>query len=572
MTNTHRFFLCGCLCISLASLSGCSSFQSLLSDTFEFDSVSKELLAEEPTPEEQPYLDSTDPEKQLDQELAELARLGPWEAQQQTLMTEEKTDKAPVFPLTYNKQVQFYLDQFQGRQRKHYKRWLERSTRFKPFIETELEKAGLPKELVYLAMIESGFNPSAYSRAHAVGLWQFIRGTGRNYGLRIDTWIDERRDPALATRAAIEYLSFLYDEFDDWYLAVAAYNAGEGKIARGIKRYKTRDFWQLAQHNYLSLETKRYVPKLIAAIMISQKPEQFGFSDVQYRQPVTFDLINVPSGTDLNAVAVAAKTDIKTLRRLNNALRRNMTPPGGHTYSLRIPSGSQAMAARNLKRLHPVVTTAYKTHTVKRGDTLSKICRTHHINKTTLLKANNIRTALLKRGQRIRIPYRTTKYILLKEGETPASHFASNSKDGKMILHRLKKGETLSRIARQYNVPAQSIIQWNDIADVRKIKAGEHIALYLGPSSLPHRQEDGLIAANHKTAQIKVLKEQKKTAPVQEAELTAEPSKEWYLVKNGDSLWEIARKFQVSPGQLRQWNNLPSNLIHPGSKLVVKNG
>lgn len=568
MTSYYRIVSCCLFPLCLLLLTACSSITSL-QDTQAFHSLfNEEEDIDAPTAEEISYLEIEQPAQNLAEELAALEKTGSWEPLKgNDLALAEEETVTYDFPITINKQVQFYLDQFQGKQRRHFSRWLARSTQYQPYIEAELKKAGLPLDLVYLAMIESGFNPSAYSSAHAAGLWQFIRGTGKNYGLRINNWVDERRNPQKATLAAIEYLSCLHEEFDDWYLAVAAYNAGEGKIARAIKRYNTRDFWELASHRYLALETKRYVPKLIAAILIARDPAKYGFTDIPYKQPESYDVITLPPATDLAAVAVTAHTSVKSLRKLNNELRKNQTPPGKKDYVLRIPEGTKNLVARNLDRLHPVITTAYTTHTVRKGDTITSVCRKYKINKTILLKANNLRTAALKGGQRLRIPYRTTKYILLAEGETPESRFAAAGKDGRMILHTLKRGETLSKISKQYDVPVKVIMQWNDITNVRKIRAGDNLALFLHSPS-PYAASEVMLANSSTNAQsVVILKGQKKWS-----ETTLNSRETWYKVQNGDSLWTIARKFQVSAQQLRRWNNLASNLIHPGTRLVVKKG
>ncbi|MBW2328360.1 MAG: LysM peptidoglycan-binding domain-containing protein, partial [Deltaproteobacteria bacterium] len=471
---------------------------------------------------------------------------------------------------TINKQVEYYLDLFQNKQKKYFKRWLARSGKYLPAIRHELRKAGLPQDLAYLAMIESGFNPSAYSHAHAAGLWQFIRSTGRNYGLRIDSWVDERREPEKATRAAVAYLGALYERFGDWQLAVAAYNAGEGKIERAIKKYNSRDFWKLAQHRYLRLETKRYVPKLIAAILIARNPEQYGFTDIDYQQPVQYDLIKVPPRTDLRAIAVSGSTTVKKIRKLNNELRKNQTPPTNGSYALKIPAGSYDLVAANLSRLHPVVTTGYKTHKVCKGETIGRISKRYRVSMTTLLKANNLRTSKLKTGQRLRIPYRTTKYVLLKKGQTTKEYYASASKNGRMVLHELRRGETLSKVSKRYNVPVELIVQWNDITDVRRVRAGHQLALYLDHDTVSPRVAS--IAAPGATTTIS-LGDVNKRKPV--ADKKDKKSRKqntaisYYKVRNGDSLWSIARKFQVSARDIRQWNDLRNNMIHPGKKLKI---
>ncbi len=504
-----------------------------------------------------------EPEEVLNEELTALDRTGAWTDGQSETVAQVEPKVIFDFPITINKQVEFYLDTFQNRQRRYFKRWLARSGKYLPYIQEKFHQAGLPRDLAYLAMIESGFNPSAYSRARAVGLWQFMKSTGRNYGLRVNRWIDERRDPEKATMAAIAYLDALHSEFGDWYLAVASYNAGEGKIRRGIKRYKTRDFWQLAHHRFLRLETKRYVPKLIAAIMIAREPAKYGFTDIKYQRPVPCDLVTVPARTDLAAVAAAAKTDIRTIRELNNALRRNQTPPNPENFQVKVPQGSRPLVVQNLKRLHPVVTTGWKTHIVRRGDTLARICRRYRLNKKTLLKANNLHTARLRRGRHLRIPYRTTRYVLLNEGETMATRYAHSGKNTPLILHQLKTGETLSKISKQYQVPVALIKQWNDIKNVRRIRVGQQIALYVDRPGRISPIEPTVSSGPH----FLILTDAKKQKPEysdSDYELT------WYKVRNGDSIWTIARRFRVSATDIRRWNNLRSNLIHPGRKLVVK--
>ena len=502
----------------------------------------------------------------LEEELSELEQIGDWDAGKPGTIKETEPKVVFDFPVTMNKQVKFYLDTFQHQQKKYFKRWLARSGRYLPYIHEQLAKAGLPKDLAYLAMIESGFNPSAYSHAKAVGLWQFIRGTGRNYGLRIDHWVDERRDPEKATRAAIAYLGALYEEFGDWYLAVASYNAGEGKIRKGIKRYKTRNFWELARHKFLRLETKRYVPKLIAAILIAKEPEKYGFTDIPYHTPLAYDVMSVPANTDLRAVAVAAGQDAELIQTLNNELRHHRTPPGTSGYPIKIPKGSQGLIAKNLHRVHPVVTTNWKTHTVRRGETLHKIGRRYGLSAKTLRQANNLRTSRLRRGERLRIPCQTKRYVLLAPGETLKDHYARNPADKPPVLHTLRKGETLSKIARQYQLPVSLIKQWNGIDDVHTIKAGQKIVLYVDKNK--GRKKYTTPSASPQTGQQKVviLADTKKWPPGKQRQhqLT------FYRVRHGDSLWTIARKFRVSAHDIRRWNQLRSNVIRPGIKLVIK--
>jgi len=545
----------------LAVLSACSPLTT--TDNFSISRSSQAYIDCDYDQIQENEIIPVESEQDLEEELAGLAKVGDWKTDGSSL-NRIPGQIAYDFPVTINKQVEYYLDLFQNKQKNYFKRWLARSGKYLPAIRHELRKAGLPQDLVYLAMIESGFNPSAYSHAHAAGLWQFIRGTGRNYGLRIDSWVDERREPEKATKAAVAYLGALYERFGDWQLAVAAYNAGAGKMERAIKKYNSRDFWKLAQHRYLRLETKRYVPKLIAAILIARNPEQYGFTDIDYQQPVQYDLIKVPPRTDLRAIAVSGSTTIKEIRKLNNELRKNQTPPTSGSYQLKIPAGSYDLVAANMSRLHPVVTTGYKTHKVRKGETIGRISKRYRVSMTTLLKANKLHTSKLKNGQRLRIPYKTTKYVLLKKGQTAKEYYASTSKNGRMVLHELRRGETLSKVSKRYNVPVELIVQWNDITDVRRIRAGHQLAIYLDHDTVSHP------VASTKSITLADVKKRKSVADKKGKKAHKQDTAiNFYKVRNGDSLWSIARKFQVSARDIRQWNDLPNNMIHPGKKLKI---
>jgi len=540
-------------------------------------------------------ISSAEPEETAEEELEALNRPGAWEYGINQTYSLEKLGIDPAkydFPITVNKQVLYYLELFQGKQRNYFTYWLARSSMYRPYIEAELKKAGLPLDLVFLAMIESGFNPSAYSPAKACGLWQFIEGTGTRFGLKIDSWVDERRAPEKATKAAVRYLTSLHAQFGDWYLAVAAYNAGEKKIDTALKTINASDFWEIAASEGIFMETKRYVPKLIAAIIIARNPEKYGFTDISYKKPQEYETINLPGGVSLETVAATANTSVKDLRALNNELRKSQTPPKNE-YLLRIPIGTKDLIASNLDKLRPVTTTVYITHTVKKDDTLDGICSLYNISKTTLLKANNLRTAQLPKGMRLQIPSTATKYALPKEGQQPEERLAKAGGKGKrqVVMHTLKSGETLETIARQFQVPVQQVMQWNKISNLNKIKQGQQLALLLErPAAEPvevatkNSKAVAKIAAEIKeTAQVPTLEATKKRsvakvqpepAPKQPAVAAAqkEPPPTWYVVKNGDTLATIAKKFQASAQNIRDWNKLSSNTLQTGNKLIVKKG
>ncbi len=345
-------------------------------------------------------------------EIRELAKLSAWDILPLADTEPDKEAETYDFPITMNTQVEYYLDYFQNRHHKTFANWLARSARYLPMIKKELARAGLPQDLAYLPMIESGFNTTVSSRASAVGTWQFMRSTGRNYGLTVNRYVDERCDPVKSTKAAVAYLSNLYKEFDSWHLAVAAYNAGEGKIKRAIKQSDSDDFWEIAQSQYIYPETKLYVPQLIAAIMIAKDPEKYGFDDIDYAEPLEYDTVRVPRGTPLKAVAVACNLPDEDILALNRHLSRAITPPTEADYPLRVPPGKKEMVIQNLPRVQKVMVTEFNTHEVKRGETLTTICRKYKLSKTTLLKANNLEHERLSLGQHLRIPYQTPAYKL----------------------------------------------------------------------------------------------------------------------------------------------------------------
>lgn len=527
--------------------------------------------------------DAEDPDQDLTTELEALRRAGSWTTANATSQSKnlQPDTTCSDFPITINNQVQVYLDLFQNQQRKSFAIWLSRSGKYLPLMRKELKEAGLPEDLAYLSMIESGFNQKAYSKSDASGLWQFIPGTGAQYNLKTDKYLDERRDAEKSTKAAVSFLSNLYDEFGDWHLAVAAYNAGPGKISKGIERYNTKDFWSLAQYDYLAMETKRYVPKLIASIIIAKNPEQYGFTDIQAESPYAYDTLEVGPGLTLDAVALISNCDRKAIDLLNQELSTDKTPLNQSSYHVKIPVGSQKIASKNLPRLHRIATTDYKSHTITKGESLSQVCNHYDVNKTTLLKVNNLRDQKLAPGQRLRIPYQNIRYHLLPEGSDQT--IAAATQDN-LILHRIQKGESISQISRKYKIPAELIISWNDLSSNPKLRTGQQLSLYINQkdkdSQPPAAKADTIVASNsQKDDKVIILASQIKKFPkaVVNTIVTAsntEPSNKsqlsWYKVQDGDTLWTIAKELKLSPLQIKQWNNLQSNTIHPGKRLKIK--
>lgn len=267
-------------------------------------------------------------------------------AQDSTPITAD--DQAPIFdiPITYNTRVQFWIRHFQTAGRHDFQRWLERSTRFSPYILKELEKAGLPKDIIYTAMIESGFAPTAQSPAAAVGVWQFIKPTAERYGLKVNWWLDERRNFSKSTIAAIKYKKTLYSMFGSWPLVAASYNCGESRVGNLIKKHGTNNFWEMVQLGLLPKETSDYVPKILAATLIAKAPALYGFRNINYQVPFEYDMAKVPGGTDLYNLAQYLGVTPTYLKELNPDLIHGFIPPGISHHAIKIPKGSSKLVAQ----------------------------------------------------------------------------------------------------------------------------------------------------------------------------------------------------------------------------------
>ncbi|MEK2644167.1 lytic transglycosylase domain-containing protein [Bdellovibrio sp. BCCA] len=256
-------------------------------------------------------------------------------------------------PVTYNKKVSKWIAYYQGpRGNKWFREWLQRSYKYMPFIQEELKGANLPLDLAYMVMIESGFAPNAISHADAVGPWQFIEATGSRYGLSKTWWLDERRDLKKSTLAATRYLRDLYSEFGSWYLVAASYNMGENGLRRQIKKYGTKDYWTLIKLNALPQETQEYVPKILAAMLIAKAPNLYGFRDLEKMDPLEYEVVVVPGGTDLGPLADHLGVTRKSLKDLNAELYLGYIPRQVEKHFIRVPKGAGRLVSSYVYQNH----------------------------------------------------------------------------------------------------------------------------------------------------------------------------------------------------------------------------
>ena len=361
-------------------------------------------------------------------------------------------------PLDRNEKVDRWVRYFQTEIHERFSTYLARLGTYGPMIQERLRAAGLPQDLLYLALIESGMNPRAYSRARAAGIWQFIRGTGRLYGLRVDYWVDERRDPFKATDAAIAHLSDLYDEFGSWYLAAAAYNAGAGRVRRAIARTGRDDYWALTNGRSLRLETRNYVPKMIAAALIAKNPERYGFHHVVPEPPWEFDLAEVPDATSMDVLAEAAEVDEAVIRDLNPEYLRHVTPPD-RRVTIRVPVGKAEVFRVNYANIPPDKRVTWLIHVVTRGQTLGQIARRYGTSVTAIRAANgNVNPRRLQIGQKLVVPR--------SAGPTRVASSAGRSTQGTSAgptTITVRRGDTLWSIARRHGVSTTELMRLNNL-------------------------------------------------------------------------------------------------------------
>jgi membrane-bound lytic murein transglycosylase D len=456
--------------------------------------------------------------------------------------------------------VQYYLDLFQGPARERMGIWLNRMPRYESMIRERLQDQGLPGDMVYLALIESGFSNVATSSARAVGMWQFMRGTGRGYGLRIDGWVDERRDPVKATVAAARFLHDLRERFGSLYLAAAAYNAGAGKVGRGLNRmdeeededgYSDSTFFRLYDTRFIRRETKDYVPKLIAAALIAKEPARYGFH-VQPAEPLETDSIVVPDMTGLDVVARLADTTVAAIAELNPQYLRLATPPHSHAV-VRVPAGRGEAAARAYAELAPADRVSFREHVVTRGQTTAAIAQRYGISTSALVEANPaLRRRAPRAGQRLIVP-------LGGPMSTVVARRIAEPEPVAMQIHRVRRGETLSGIARRYHVSVRQLRGWNRLGSKGQIRAGQRLRI-AAPAVQRARQAEKRSVASRSTTHVTRLAGRSGEAR----------SASTHVVKKGETLTGLARRYGVTVQALRKANGMSARAqLKAGTAIVI---
>lgn len=390
-----------------------------------------------------------------------------------------------VTSFSANRRVLEYLEFFQLDARDRFEIWLSRLGRYEGMIRERLRAKKLPEDLIYLTLIESGLSNTAVSRARAVGMWQFMTGTGRMYGLQIDPWVDERRDPFKATDAAVNHLADLVERLGSVYLAAAAYNAGAGRVERGIRRLpgepdsiSDQTFFQIADRRYLRRETRDYVPKLIAAALIAKQPARYGFTEIAPLAPLVFDEVTVPDATGLDVLARLADTTVAALLELNPQFVRGITPPD-HGAVVRVPRGTGARVAERYAELPVNERITFVDHYVSQGQTLSQIAQRYRVTVAMLRGANpQMRSNALRIGQRIIVPM-SGRIVPAGAWSTPPEPRYRRVPGGGSAAgrHRVVRGETPSSIARRYGVGLTALLNANGMTMGSVIRPGDWLTI-----------------------------------------------------------------------------------------------
>jgi membrane-bound lytic murein transglycosylase D len=455
-----------------------------------------------------------------------------------------------TIPVTLNAAVLGFIDFFQQRGRPIYAKWLARKGYWGPHIAKTLAKEGVPPELIYVCMIESGFQTRARSHASAVGPWQFVRRTGGAYGLKITEWVDERQDPIKATVAAAQHFKDLYERYKSWPMAMAAYNAGTGWTRRGIRRANSNDFWRLVEADTLPEQAQRYVPKAMAAMIIGQDPARFGFGDVVPKAPVEFASVSVKGGLDLARFARRLGVKLDTLTELNPELKKARTPPG-EDYLLRVPQtvagrAEAAGADRGRKMIE---------HRVRFGERLRHIARQYGVSRRTLRRLNTLRVGEEPPpGTRLIVPEPKSAPDAVEElliVTEPGVEFDPG--DRQVIYFPVRWGMSLADVAAFFKVTPGAIAAWNGLDVHANLQKNMALRLLVPPGF--DVSTTVTVPADHVTTVSAGSDEA--VAALEKAQEARESQKYIrHTIKRGETLWKIAKRYGVSVNTLREENNL----------------
>ena len=439
------------------------------------------------------------------------------------------TEVSHDLPITVNERVLNFLDYFaRGRGRGAMENGLRRVGAFRPMIDRVLRETGVPKDLIYLAQVESGYQPLALSNKKAKGIWQFVPFRGAEYGLVQNWWVDERQDPEKSTRAAAQHLKDLYEEYEDWYLAMAAYNCGPGNVQKAIERSGYADFWQMVAHHVLPLQTENYVPAILAVTIIAKNPEKYGFN-VEPLPPRVTERVTVSTPTDLRLIAETIDTSVENLQILNPQLLRMTTPPNEPDFQLNLPPGTKEKFTQEIAVIPEDKRVLWRRHRVGPGETLSTIASRYRTTVSAIAQVNQLtQGSKLEEGTKIIIPA------------------ASSGTKTTVVKHRVERGETLGMIAARYDVTQSQLRKWNRLGLNSRIRPGQRLTVRMAAEDIPSRVAGtprGQIKTSAASAPRKAVSSKRSGTVV-------------HSVRPGETLFSIAQNYNTTVESLKQINGI----------------
>lgn len=442
-------------------------------------------------------------------------------------------------PLMMTDQVAGYINYFSNRGRGVLERGLERSGRYRKMIERILKEEGVPGDLIYLAQAESGFHPYAVSRVGARGIWQFMGSRARAYDLHRDFWVDERQDPEKSTRAAARHLKDLYNQFGDWYLAMAAYNSGPGTVQSAVKRTGYADFWQLYERNVLPRETRNYVPIILAVTIMAKNPDQYGLGGVVSDPAMSYDTVKINYPVNLKLVADCVDSTLDQLLDLNPSLLRTVTPKG--RFELHLPPGTAEKYEAAIASIPSEMRVSWRYHKFAPGETLMSVARSFHTTVHAIADANQLDTdASVEAGAKLVIPV------------TPSKHGDAQTYAKRLTIYRVRKGDTLQRVSDNLGIPATTIRRWNRLkGDSLAGRRVLYVHLPVSPAAV--------------SRETSVASKSKKTNHLVEAKSDGRIR---HTVKRGETLYSIASNYKTSVQAIKQ-SNAHVATLRPGMVLLI---
>ena len=464
-------------------------------------------------------------------------------------------------PLMMTDQVAGYIAYFSGHGRGVFERAYARSGRYRGMMLPILKQEGVPQDLIYLALAESGFHPHAVSRVGARGIWQFMGGRGAGYGLHHNMYVDDRQDPEKATRAAARHLKDLYNQFGDWYLAMAAYNSGPGTVQAAVKRTGYADFWELYNRNVLPKETKNYVPIILAATLMAKNPSQYGLDSVEMEKPDDYDTVTIDYPVDLRLVADCVGVSATDLQDINPSLLRLSTPRTG-SFQLHIPAGTKDQFQTAIAAVPPDKRLWWRYHTVHSGDTIMTLARTYHTTAKQIEEANHLDGPELDAEAKLLIPV------------APGKHADDNATYARHITrYKVHKGDTVESVAENFGISAQQLRRWNGIRG-NSLAGRRALALHLPISPNGHSAEVASSRTKSKRTTPKTETASTKPPATKSAEIErlragkVEAAVVHHKVKSGETLYSIANLYKTTVAALKRYNRNVV-ILRPGMILNV---